>query len=76
MKLAFAGGGTGGHLAPAIALLEELRSRGDDSPALFLTGGRSAPGLANAFPGESDALPPRRQHLSPENVVDSGRGNK
>ena len=49
MKLAFAGGGTGGHLAPAVAILEELRSRGDNSPALFLTAGRSSMGMGDIF---------------------------
>jgi len=49
MKLAFAGGGTGGHLAPAAAILEELRRRGDNAPALFLTAGRSSMGMGDIF---------------------------
>jgi len=49
MTLAFAGGGTGGHLAPAAAILEELRIRGDDSPSLFLTAGRSSMGMGDIF---------------------------
>ena len=49
MKLAFAGGGTGGHLAPAAAILEELRIQGDNTPALFLTAGRSSGGMGGVF---------------------------
>ena len=49
MKLAFAGGGTGGHLAPAVAILEELRIQGDNTPALFLTAGRSSGGMGDVF---------------------------
>lgn len=80
MKLAFAGGGTGGHLAPAIAILEELRSRGDDSPALFLTAGRSAPGLVGAFPGSRTVSLPaaslslRRVWSIPEGGIRNYRG--
>jgi UDP-N-acetylglucosamine--N-acetylmuramyl-(pentapeptide) pyrophosphoryl-undecaprenol N-acetylglucosamine transferase len=36
MKLLIAGGGTGGHVFPAIAVADELLSRGDGSEVLFV----------------------------------------
>lgn len=49
MRVAFLGGGTGGHLAPAIGVADELRSRGVDP--LFLVAGRAV---------ERDMLEPRQ----------------
>lgn len=40
MKVVFAGGGTGGHLFPGIALAEEMLRRVPDSSILFATAGR------------------------------------
>src|SRR5438477_1691908 len=36
MRLVIAGGGTGGHLFPGLALAEELLSRGGDHSVLFM----------------------------------------
>jgi UDP-N-acetylglucosamine--N-acetylmuramyl-(pentapeptide) pyrophosphoryl-undecaprenol N-acetylglucosamine transferase len=49
IRVAFLGGGTGGHLAPGVAVAEELRRRGHES--LFLIAGR---------PVERALLDPRR----------------
>mgnify|MGYP000210641308 CR=1 FL=1 len=40
MKMLIAGGGTGGHVFPAIAVAEELIRRGDDNEVLFVGTGR------------------------------------
>lgn len=80
MKLAFAGGGTGGHLAPAAAILEELRSRGDNSPALFLTAGRSSSGMGDIFLKNRSVdisvavISPRRWWSVPRSVFRNYRG--
>lgn len=80
MKLAFAGGGTGGHLAPAIALLEELGNRGDVSGGLFLTSGPPAAALERAVPGsrvvsiDSAPLVLRRPWRLPDRLLRIRRG--
>lgn len=51
MKLALAGGGTGGHIYPGIALTEELMRQEKDSEVLFLTSVRSNFGLPDGVAG-------------------------
>ena len=40
LRMVFAGGGTGGHLYPAVAVAQELRRRRPDSGVLFINAGR------------------------------------
>lgn len=40
LRIVFAGGGTGGHLFPALAVAEELRARHPDAEILFVGGRR------------------------------------
>ncbi len=74
MKLAFAGGGTGGHLAPALALLEELRARGDDSPVIFLTDGRAAPDVVRQVRISAASFSFRRWWSIPAGLIRNYRG--
>lgn len=80
MKLAFAGGGTGGHLAPAIALIEELRERGNDSGAIFLTAGPPVEYLSRVVPGcrvfaiPAATLNPRRPWSVPSRLLLNWKG--
>lgn len=80
MKPVFAGGGTGGHLAPAVALLEELRKRGDDSGGLFLTAGPAGASLGRSLPGArvvsipAGSFSPRRPWRIPSRLLLNWRG--
>ena len=40
LRMVLAGGGTGGHLYPAVAVARELRDRLPDSEVLFVNAGR------------------------------------
>lgn len=51
MRLALAGGGTGGHLAAGVALAEELRAGGEGGSPVFFTVPRSARLLERTLPG-------------------------
>ncbi len=44
LRVLFAGGGTGGHLIPGVAVAEALRQMMPDSRCLFLTGSRKSEG--------------------------------
>ncbi len=58
MKILFAGGGTGGHLMPALALAEEVLARRADAEVVFVGARRGLE--ARILPGR-----PHRHHLLP-----------
>lgn len=78
MRLIIAGGGTGGHVTPALATLAALRERLGDAPLELLWIG-TRDGVERRIAGEH-GIPFRmiqagklRRYLSVENVIDFGR---
>jgi len=49
MRVMFAGGGTGGHIFPAVAVLQALRERAGDVEALFVLGGSRGSALLGKY---------------------------
>ncbi|MFN8590807.1 MAG: undecaprenyldiphospho-muramoylpentapeptide beta-N-acetylglucosaminyltransferase [Thermomicrobiales bacterium] len=76
VRIAIAGGGTGGHVLPAIAVIEELRCRQVAAELLWIG---SHGGLEGESASQADipfvAIPTGklRRYLSLENVIDAAR---
>lgn len=75
MKLALAGGGTGGHISPGIALLEFLTQKEKESEVMFLTSSRSRQIVKDDIPNcrwvqiSAATLSPRKFWRWPEALV-------
>jgi UDP-N-acetylglucosamine--N-acetylmuramyl-(pentapeptide) pyrophosphoryl-undecaprenol N-acetylglucosamine transferase len=76
LHLAIAGGGTGGHVLPAVAVIQELRRRGRLADALWIGSADGLEGQAAADAGVRFAAIPTgklRRYLSLQNVTDAAR---
>lgn len=76
LRLAIAGGGTGGHVLPAVAVIEDLKRRGAFGDALWIGSRDGLEGEAAAAAGVRFVAIPTgklRRYLSLENIVDAFR---
>jgi UDP-N-acetylglucosamine--N-acetylmuramyl-(pentapeptide) pyrophosphoryl-undecaprenol N-acetylglucosamine transferase len=76
LRLVIAGGGTGGHVLPAIAVVEELRHRGALGETLWIgsTGGVEGDAAARAdIPFRSIRTGKLRRYLSARTAADAAR---
>jgi UDP-N-acetylglucosamine--N-acetylmuramyl-(pentapeptide) pyrophosphoryl-undecaprenol N-acetylglucosamine transferase len=76
MKLVIAGGGTGGHVLPAIAVLQEMQRRGIETECLWIgsrSGVEAAMARQHGVPFRAIQTGKLRRYFSTETAVDAAR---
>jgi UDP-N-acetylglucosamine--N-acetylmuramyl-(pentapeptide) pyrophosphoryl-undecaprenol N-acetylglucosamine transferase len=76
MKMVIAGGGTGGHVLPAIAVLQEMQRRGVDTECLWIgstSGVESSMARQNGVPFHAIQTGKLRRYFSTQTAVDAAR---
>lgn len=76
LRIIIAGGGTGGHVLPAVAVIEELRSRGIAMELLWIGGAKGVEGSfakEQGIPFVAIKTGKLRRYLSVENAIDMMR---